>query len=154
MTLRAWRIIKAKYAPTAFSGLGAKLYGGRWNSPGVGLIYTAGSMALALLEMLVHTDSKELLKAYVTFEVRFDEKLVRTIEPSALPRNWRRSPPPATLQAIGDDWVSDAASAVLRVPSVIVPGESDFLLNPAHKNFGKIIIGPRQILRIDSRLII
>jgi RES domain-containing protein len=151
--LRAWRIVKAKHASAAFSGLSAKRYGGRWNSPGVSVVYMAGSMALAVLEMLVHTESRELLRSYVTFEVSFDDKLVRTIEASSLPKNWRRSPPPAGLAAMGDAWLAGAPSAILRVPSVLVPRESNFLLNPAHPDFEQISIGPRQPLRIDERLV-
>jgi RES domain-containing protein len=151
--IRAYRIVKAKYASAAFSGLGAKRYGGRWNSLGISVVYTAGSMALAVLEMLVHTESRELLRTYVTFEVSFDNKLVRAIETSSLPRNWRRFPPPAALAAIGDVWVAGGHSAILRVPSVLVPGESNFILNPAHPDFEKISIGPRQPLRIDERLV-
>jgi RES domain-containing protein len=110
-------------------------------------------MALAVLEILVHTESRALLRAYVTFEVSFDEELVHTIEASSLPRNWRRSPPPAALAAIGDAWLSAGHSAILRVPSALVPGESNFLLSPTHPDFAKITIGPRQPLRIDKRLV-
>ena len=72
MTLSAWRITKQKHAKSAFSGEGARIYGGRWNSPGTPIIYTAQSQALAVLEVLVHLDSPELLKRYSLFEVEMD----------------------------------------------------------------------------------
>jgi RES domain-containing protein len=153
MTVSAWRIAKARHAVTAFSGEGAKDYGGRWNSPGVAVIYAAGSAALAMLEVLVHLQSQELLQRYVLFEVTFHESLITTVNPKTLPKAWRQSPPPAAVQQVGDLWVTGGRSAVLRVPSVTVPNEWNYLLNPAHADYRKITIGPRQPTRFDPRLI-
>lgn len=153
MTVRAWRITKAKHAAKAFSGGGAKAYGGRWNNPGTAIVYTAGSTSLAILEMLVHLQSHDLMRNYVTFEVSFDETLMKTIEPATLPKAWRRSPSPAKVRQLGDDWVASTGSAVLRLPSVIVPTEWNYLLNPAHPDFVKITIGPKQQIKFDPRLI-
>ncbi len=152
MTLTAWRIVKAKHAASAFTGLGAKLAGGRWNSPGVAIVYTAGSMALGMLEILVHVQREELLRRYVTFEVSFDESLVTAVEAGVLPRGWRRSPAPGSLRRIGDEWIASGTSAVLRVPSAVVPAEFNYLLNPGHGDFARIAIGPRQPITIDRRL--
>lgn len=153
MTVRAWRITKAKHATTAFTGGGAKSYGGRWNSPGIAIVYTAGSASLAILEMLVHLQAHDLMRRYVIFELSFDRKLVKTVAAAALPKAWRRSPPPPTVQQVGDDWAAAASSAVLRLPSVIVPTEWNYLLNPAHPDFAKIAIGPKQPIKFDPRLI-
>ena len=154
MTVRAWRITKAKHAATAFSGSGAKTYGGRWNSPGTAIVYTAGSASLAILEMLVHLQAHELMRRYVIFEASFADTLVKTMAAAALPKTWRRSPPSATSQhQVGDAWVADAGSAVLRLPSVIVPSEWNYLLNPAHPDFARITIGPKQSIKFDPRLI-
>ena len=152
MTLRAWRIVKRRHAPTAFTGAGARQAGGRWNSPGVPVVYTAQSVALGMLELLVHIRSEDVLRHYLTIEVSFDDALVKVVSLEDLPRDWRRNPPPAALRRIGDDWVLSAASAVLRVPSVVVPTEWNFLLNPAHADFGQITIGKPQPLRMDRRL--
>ena len=92
MTLTAWRITKRKHAKTAFSGEAARQFGGRWNHPGVAVVYTAGSQSLAALEMLVHLDSSELLQKYVLFEVAIEESLVTQVERSQLPRDWRADP--------------------------------------------------------------
>ncbi len=152
MTVRAWRMVKANHADTAFSAEGAKKYGGRWNSPGNAVIYTSGSISLAMLEMLVHLQREELLKRYVLFEVTFDDTIVMEIDRKSLPRTWRKSPTPAAIQRIGDDWVAVGNSAVLRIPSTIVPWESNYILNPAHKDFAKISFGPKQPAGFDPRL--
>lgn len=151
--IRAWRITKAKHAATAFTGGGAKTYGGRWSSPGTAVVYTAGSTSLAILEMLVHLQAQDLMRRYVIFDVSFDEALMTTVDPATLPKSWRRSPSPATVQQVGDDWSADGASAVLQLPSVIVPSEWNYLLNPAHPDFAKITIGPKQQIKFDPRLV-
>jgi len=153
MTVRAWRITKSKHAGTAFTGIGAKTFGGRWNSPGTAIVYAAGSTSLAILEMLVHLQSHELMNRYVVFELTFDEALVTDALPTMLPKTWRRTPAPASARRIGDDWISGAASAVLRLPSAIVPVESNYLLNPAHPDFERIVIGPKRAIEFDPRLL-
>ncbi len=152
MTVSAWRIVKAKHAAVAFSGEGARQSGGRWNSPGTAVVYASESASLAMLEMLVHLQSQELLKRYVLFEVTFDESLVQAVDLKALPKAWRKSPPPLSVPQVGDNWVADGKSAALKVPSVIVPNGWNYLLNPAHADFASIVIGPRQPTKFDLRL--
>jgi RES domain-containing protein len=152
LTLSAWRITKQKYARSAFAGDGARIYGGRWNSPGTAMLYTAQSQSLAVLEMLVHLDSPDLLRKYVLIEVSIDPSYVIDLSIATLPRNWRADPVPPRVQAIGDDWVAGGTSAVLRVPSTLVPGESNFLLNPRHPDFGKMRIGKPIPFPYDPRL--
>jgi RES domain-containing protein len=148
----AWRITKRKHSRHAFTGEGAREFGGRWNSPGTAVVYTAQSQSLAALEMLVHLDSSDLLMKYVLIGVEFDDSLIGRIEPSALPRNWRSDPAPAELQAIGDNWVLAGSSAVLQVPSALVPGESNFLLNPEHRDFARLTFGKPLAFGFDPRL--
>jgi RES domain-containing protein len=152
LTLSAWRITKQKHAKSALSGEGARIYGGRWNSPGTAMIYTAQSQALAVLEMLIHLDSPELLKRYSLFEVEMDLLYVAELDLSNLPRNWRANPTPAGVRAIGDDWVASRRSVALRVPSALVPAESTFLLNPQHPDFSKLCIGKAVPFQFDPRL--
>ena len=149
--IRAWRIIKAKHAAGAFDGEGARLLGGRWNSSGTRIIYTSGSAALAALEMLVHLGRMTTLPAYVVISCDFDEKLVMGVD--KLPKNWRTFPAPPEAQTIGDEWVKGGKSPVLRVPSAVIPAESNYLLNPAHAKFGKIRIGEPEKFELDLRLI-
>ena len=152
MSLTAWRIIKARFAASAFDGEGARRFGGRWNSKGTPMVYTAGSQALAVLEMLVHLEASDLLKYYRLIPVTFDEMMLEAVDRKTLPANWRRRPTPAGIRAIGDAWAASAESVVLRVPSVIVPAESNFLLNPIHPDYVKLKIGKPQPFRFDVRL--
>ncbi|MGA9798480.1 MAG: RES domain-containing protein [Terriglobales bacterium] len=152
MIVTSWRITKRKHARHAFTGRGAWEFGGRWNNQGTAVVYTAQSQSLAVLEMLVHLDSSELLTKYVLIGVEFDDSLVGRIEPSALPGDWRSDPGPAELRAIGDNWVLNGSSAVLQVPSALVPGENNFLLNPAHPDFAKLSLGKPLDFRFDPRL--
>lgn len=148
----AWRIVKTRRAADAFDGEGARKFGGRWNSPGTPMIYTASSQSLAALEMLVHLKSSQILDSYSVFPVTFDEGLVEVVDHGRLPSEWRRAPVPAAVQAIGDEWVEQGRSAVLRVPSVVVPAEWNYLLNPAHADFAAITLGLAAPFEFDPRL--
>jgi RES domain-containing protein len=152
LSFTAWRITKRKHVKTAFSGSGARKYGGRWNSPGTAIVYTAQTQSLAVLEMLVHLGGPELLQSYVLIGVEVEESLAGEIEIAELPRNWRTNPAPVGLRKIGDEWVASGASAVLRVPSALVPGESNFLINPAHGDFSKLVVGDTIGFEFDERL--
>lgn len=152
MKVQAFRIVKDRLAKDAFIGDGARLYGGRWNSPGRPVVYTASSTSLAMLEMLVHFEARDLLRKYVLLEVEFDDSLVTNVDLQTLPRDWRSSPTAPEVRQFGDDWAASSNSAVLRVPSVIVPRESNFLLNPRHPQFDEITIGRKQPIDFDPRL--
>ena len=136
----------------AFDGEGARLYGGRWNPVGTRVVYTSGSRSLAALESLVHLNPLVTFK-YAAIAVAFDEALVERIAGADLPADWTGQPPPISTQAIGGRWLREARSAVLEVPSVIIPAESNFLLNPAHDNFEKIAIGACELFAFDARLL-
>jgi RES domain-containing protein len=148
----AWRIVKARRAATAFDGHGAAEYGGRWNSIRVPIIYTSGSKALAALEILVHLNPRVLF-VYAVFRLKFDDALIEKVSPGRLPADWKVEPPPASTQTYGDEWVRKAQSAVLEVPSAIIPEESNYLLNPAHRDFKKISIGKAEKFSLDQRLV-
>jgi RES domain-containing protein len=152
LSITAWRIVKAKHAAAAFDGAGARRFGGRWNSRGVPMVYTAGSQSLAVLETLVHLEASDLLRHYRLIPVTCDDRMVRLLDPGTLPSNWNLRPTPASIRAIGDEWVMSGKSVVLQVPSVVVPGESNYLINIAHPDFGKFTIGKPQPYRFDPRL--
>jgi RES domain-containing protein len=116
------------------------------------MVYTAQSQALAALEILVNVESPELLEHYVVIEVVINPSLITKVEISTLPRNWRADPPPKRITAIGDSWITQGTSAVLQVPSSVVPAESNFLLNPRHSDFHKLRIGKPMAFRFDRRL--
>ena len=147
---QAWRIVKAKYAATAFSGEGAARTGGRWNSRGMRVIYASSTRALAALETLVHLNPPMKLR-YVIIPIKFTAGLVEKLPRAALPRNWRAEPPPASTQALGDKWLRESRSVLLAVPSVIMPDELNYLINPAHAAFRKLMIGtPTPLLLIRA----
>src|SRR5207248_3498688 len=104
MPVTAWRICKSKHVVTALTGTGARLYGGRWNSPGIRMVYLAENLALAALEMLVHLRSRRILERYRVIPVTFDDDLVIELARHRLPRNWRADVPPRRLQYLGDLW--------------------------------------------------
>jgi RES domain-containing protein len=152
LSFTAWRIIQRRHAKHAFDGSGARKFGGRWNSPGTAIVYTAQSQSLAILEILVHLNAPDLLQQYVLLPVFIGEALVEKLPAKALPVNWRRTPAPPALKDIGDEWVRSRRSAVLQVPSALVPTEHNFLSNPAHSDFTKLVIGEPVAFRFDSRL--
>lgn len=151
--IRAWRLVKSRYVSTAFDGEGARLYGGRWNSPGTRVAYASENVELAVLEVLVHLQSSAALDAYWVASLEFPEAGVEVLNPSTLPPQWRRYPPPAEVQAIGDEWVSRMRSVVLRVPSVVISSADNFLVNPAHPDFSKVTIDPPEPFEFDPRLL-
>jgi RES domain-containing protein len=147
----AWRLTRTKHLGTAWNGEGAKRAGGRWNSVGVRVVYASATLSLALVETLVHLPGG-ILPAYSAIRCEIDELLVEVIDPGALPPVWRDYPPPREAQAIGGRWVAEARSAALRVPSVIVPSEFNYVLNPAHPDFARIEIGKPLPFPFDTRL--
>jgi len=148
----AYRIVKTKYARNAFDGEGARLQGGRWSSVGTPVVYAAGSLSLAILEILVHLQDTGALSAYAVVRMEFPDSVVLSLDAALLPVNWRVSPALAAVMAIGDDWVGESRSAILRVPSVIVPIEYNFLINPAHRDFSLITVGEPLSLDVDPRV--
>ena len=148
----AWRLVKAEWADAAFSGEGARLGGGRWNSPGVPVVYLAGTLELAELEVLVNLAAPKLLGSYVAFRVTVPAGLVETLPARSLPADWRRDPAPRSAKRVGDRWARAGRSAVLRVPSAVVPSSPNYLVNPAHPDAGRLEVeGPFDPL-LDPRL--
>jgi RES domain-containing protein len=148
-----FRICKTKRAREAFDGEGAFRFGGRWNSRGTRIVYTAGSLALAALEMLVHLDDDSMLFEYSFVPAEVPPELILPVEEyRALPKNWSASPAPSAIQRIGDAWAREKASAVLEVPTSIIPREKNYLLNPAHADFSRIKLGEPQGFAFDTRL--
>ena len=147
-----WRIVKEKHAKTAFSGEGARIFEGRWNSGGLRMVYCSEHLSLAALEILVHTQSVTIRDKFRVFRVAWDEKMMTTIDLKKLPNGWNAQPPSLISKKIGDEWIHSDRSAVLAVPSVIVPLEKTFLLNPKHRDFGKIKIKDSGSFALDQRL--
>jgi RES domain-containing protein len=153
MKLRAWRVVKRKHKGDAFSGEGALKYGGRWNSIGTPVVYTSESLSLATLEILTGGISLQLLGSYVRIPVDFDVSLIESLDLAGLPRGWANYPPSTKTQRIGDNWAHESRSAVLRVPSVVIKEEFNYLINPFHRDFKKISIGVPEGFSFDKRLL-
>lgn len=151
--LTAWRIVRRKFADEAFTGEGAFLNGGRWNSPGRAVVYTSANSAVATLELLVNVPASLRLLNYVIVTCHFPEVLVQDLDVKALPRNWRDYPAPPRLQALGDAWIESRSSAVLQVPSAVAPFEFNYLLNPEHPDFRSIDFGQTRPFQLDYRLL-
>lgn len=151
--ITAWRLVKSRHAAAAFDGEGARLHGGRWNSPGTRVAYASDSIALAALEVLAHLQSTAVLQSYSLAAIRFPNELVEELTESLLPQGWRRFPSPPANQAIGDRWVAEARSLVLRVPSAIIPTASNFLINPRHPAFGRALVERPERFAFDPRLL-
>lgn len=150
--LSAWRIVKAKHAKSAFNGEGARLFGGRWNSVGKTVVYVSEHQSMAALELLVHVRPLIPKQRYLAYLLEWNESLMEKVEIAKLPKNWKKSPAPVTLQAIGDHWLEKGATPVLAVPSAVLPVERNFLLNPLHPDFSKIRIHHPIPFIFDPRL--
>ena len=149
----AWRIDSAGRAAQSFSGVGASLEGGRWNSAGVRAVYASEHLAMAAQERYVHMP-KPLPGGlrFVKFPIRFGRVAVRRIRPRDLPGDWRAEPVPASTQALGDAWIASGETAVLAVPSVLIPEETNFVLNPAHPDFRVLAVGAPEPFEFDPRM--
>ena len=150
--LTVWRLCTAKYAGAAFDGEGARLYGGRWSPKGIPLIYTAESRSLAILEVLANTDEPGQLALipWVFFRAELDADMIQA--PDRVPEDWRQFPHSLATQDFGARWAQEGRSAALRVPSAVVPGEFNYLINPAHSGFKRVKIGRPEPFVFDPRL--
>lgn len=151
--LTVWRIGKRKHKASFWAGDGARLYGGRWNSPGRPVVYTSATPALAQLEMLAHLENEEIQKHYVLAAAELPADLVLAIEDFArLPRQWRAPEAPRSLQRLGDLWLAEGRHAVLSVPSALSPLDRNYLINPLHPDFPRIRRRAAAGFRFDPRL--
>ena len=149
----AWRIVRASRARAAFTGKGPWRYGGRWNSPGVRVVYVSEHQSTAALEIFVHRVPFVVEEEYKAFQLEWPDSLMEIFPVKKLPVNWRISPPPAQAMEIGDRWVQERRSVVLALPSTISPADTNFLLNPDHANFKRIRIHPPIDYDFDPRLL-
>ena len=150
---RVYRILRAPYARSPYDGEGAYRYGGRWSSPGVRLVYTSEHQSLAMLEYFVHLDASDPPEDLVLATADVPEDLTRKrVEVGKLPANWKKSPAPAALAKMGDDFVKQAEECLLLVPSALAPAECNWLINPQHPDFKKIVIREIEPLNYDPRM--
>ncbi len=152
--MRVWRICKAEHAGAAFTGEGAVLYAGRWHQAGTPVVYCSDSRALAALEQLVHLHRNWLPPHFVGFGLEIPDNLaISKVRTQDLPAMWRRHPGPPELRDIGTRWIKSGETVALRVPSAVVPGEHNFLLNPRHPDFSRLQISNPEPFEFDERLV-
>ncbi len=139
--MRVWRVCRRPFAD--LSGEGARLYGGRWNSPGRPMVYAAQSAALAVLEMRVHLDLdwRVLPDDYVLMAIETGDLVAETLAET-----------PADPRAAGDAWLASGRSALLRAPSFIVPESANVLVNPAHRDAAQLAVASIRPFAFDARL--
>ena len=147
---QAWRIADGRF--DVFSPVGASLVGGRWNSPGLGVIYASRSYAGAMLECLAHAGIGRVPRSHVAIEIAIAATVrVERHDESSLPAGWDHADLPVA-RAFGDAWVRERRTAVLVVPSVVARREGNVLLNPQHADFKKVVAGSPEPVVWDARL--
>lgn len=135
-------------------GFGAEKFGGRWNSKGTALVYTSQSRALAMAEVAVHLPYGILPNDFSIVEIELEDRInIKEITSKDLPKNWNDIPHNNRTQLIGDKFVENDDFVALKVPSVIVLGDFNFLLNPKHKDFSKVKIVNVEPFLFDKRFI-
>lgn len=149
-----YRLCRAPYAATALQGVGARLGGGRWNPVGVSMVYAASSLALSALESFVHFPSTILPLDYVSIAVDIPDAMpIETWVAADLPAKWAQTPAPDSLKDLGREWIASGRTAVLVVPSAVIPGERNVLINPTHPDAAQIVARAPEPFFFDSRLI-
>jgi RES domain-containing protein len=147
---QAWRIADGRFDP--FSPVGASLVGGRWNSPGLGVIYASRSYAGSMLECLAHAGIGRVPRTHVAVEIAIAAVVtVERHDESGLPVGWDHADL-RVARAFGDAWIRERRTAVLVVPSVVARREGNVLLNPQHPDFKKIVAGGPEPVVWDARL--
>ena len=148
-----WRITKQKHASIAFTAEGAKRFGARWNHRGTPVVHASDSLALAALELFVHLGRQGLHIRFAYFRIQIPEDVsISSIDPESLPRDWRKKPPPTSTMDMGSQWAHSNESAVLAVPSVVVPVGANYLINPNHPQYKKIEISSPESFTLDPRM--
>ena len=150
--ITAYRMCQKMRAPEAFSGEGAKKRGMRWNHKDISAVYVAGHLSLAALEIIVNFPRKALGVPFVYFKVEIPDS-VKIANIGHLPLDWRDFPYQISTQDIGSQWAIELKTAVLEVPSAVIPIERNYILNPLHPDFTKILISPDIDFHFDNRLL-
>lgn len=149
----AWRLISHRHQHESLTGKGAKLYGGRWNQPGVAAVYCCETLSLALLEWAVHADLDIAPESIVAHQLYWPDSLpVEQWDVEQLPANWAQLPAPASTQTKGSQWLRSGRTVALRVPSAVVDIEHCWVLNPEHEDFRQVVVQATRVQTVDRRL--
>ncbi|MDP3940034.1 MAG: RES family NAD+ phosphorylase [Deltaproteobacteria bacterium] len=149
-----WRLCRKKHSRTPLDGEGAKKYGGRWNHKGLQLVYCSSTLSLCTLEYLVHLQADLMPADLVSISIELPDSIsIKNVELKHLPRGWQKYPAPSELQDLGTKWAKSRHSLALRVPSSLIPVEYNYILNPDHAEFTKVIIKETEPFKFDPRLV-
>ncbi len=149
---RVYRILRKPHAKKPLDGEGAFRFGGRWSGPGTRLAYTSEHLSLAMIEYFIHIDPGDSPRDLVVVSADIPDSVSRRkMSLSRLPSDWRGSPPPPELAAIGDSFAADRKAAILIVPSALAPSESNWLINPQHSEFRRIRVHAAEDFHYDVR---
>jgi len=146
-----YRLARQQYARD-LSGKGAERYSGRWNSQGTPMLYTSESRALCTVEIAVRTLLGSQPEDYNIVEIELPENDIQILDPLILPPNWKMNPPGKETQKIGDEFILRGAHLIFKVPSAVVEGDFNYLINPSHPKASEIIITAMKPYNFDSRL--
>jgi RES domain-containing protein len=150
--MKLWRICRAVHAASAFSGDGARIYGGRWNSQGVRIVYASSSLSLAAVETFVNLEPNLRPDDLVSIEGQIPDGLAtERVDLNSLPRKWYALREDS-LRSIGDLWIRGGKTVTLQVPSAAIRGEWNVLLNPEHSDFRKLRIEKPKAFEFDLRM--
>lgn len=150
--MRVWRICRE--GRQALDGEGSRLHGGRWNSERVSVVYTSSTLALSALEYLVHVDIEDVPDDLVAMAIEVpDDAGEEIVVVDDLPPDWNQVLDHPACARIGDQWVAEGTVLLLRVPSSVVPEESNLLINPGHSRAGDVVMVSIRPFTFDSRLV-
>jgi RES domain-containing protein len=148
-----YRVLRKAYAQTPFDGEGAYRYGGRWSNAGTRVAYASEHESLAMLEYFVHLDADDPPPDLLLAKADIPDQIARErVDQKKLPKYWRDFPAPPELESFGNDFVRRAKCSLLVVPSAVAPSEHNYLINPVHPDFRKIVVIESEPLIYDSRL--
>lgn len=148
------RLTRSVYARD-LSGRGAEKFGGRWNTPGVPMLYTSESRALSTLELLVHTGRYSCPKDLVLISLEIpDDVKIHSVYQKLLPEGWDHYPYSTATRNIGDQFIRSKEMLAMKVPSVMVPGEFNLLINPLHDEIKHLNIIEEIALQLNERLFV
>ncbi len=150
--MQVYRLTKKNFS-TSLSGAGAAKAGGRWNSKGTEIIYTSDSRSLSMLEKYIHMPSGIIPKDFVMMSIDIPDKIsMNEIELKTLAPDWKEETQIPNIRKIGDDFIASNSACILKIPSALVPGDHNYLINPAHPDFAQISIASIDDFPFDDRL--
>lgn len=146
-----YRIVQAEWARVAMNGEGAFLHGGRWNPPGLHVVYLAESRALAALEIIVHAPREVWSLDWRIIEVEVPDELIQSVSIADLPAGWQGLPSSYAARNFGESWLRSRKALALKLPSVIIPEEHSLMINPRHADVVRLVVSRPRKFELDPR---